>query len=171
MSEGCIWSLAGIQQGSTVCPGGLTQPFGPCGLGSAHTRSWEPKHFARKAEGRAVGLSGESSQGRQGAAVRREVGPAADGARVGPWKLQGLRFHSVAWSKLLNVSELPRAERRGERTCSTSAQDPGRAATCHIMAPARGGLAPGEPLQMSHCVCLPLPLLGPGPHPGTSHAL
>ena len=113
----------------------------------------------------------ESSQGRQGAAVRREVGPAADGARVGPWKLQGLRFHSVAWSKLLNVSELPRAERRGERTCSTSAQDPGRAATCHIMAPARGCLAPGEPLQMSHCVCLPLPLLGPGPHPGTSHAL
>lgn len=55
------------------------QSSSPCGLGSAHTQCWEPKHFARKAEARAVGLS-ESSQGRQGAAARREVGPAAEGA-------------------------------------------------------------------------------------------
>ena len=38
-------------------PRGLTQPSGPCGLGCAHTQSWEPKHSTQKAGGRAGGLS------------------------------------------------------------------------------------------------------------------
>lgn len=43
--------------------------------------------------------------------LRREVGPAAEGA----WKLQGLGFSGVAWSKLLNLSELQRTEHRRKK--------------------------------------------------------
>lgn len=87
----------------------------------------------RKQKEEAVGLSGESRQGSQGAAERSRLGLAADG--VGTWKLRGLGFSCVAWSKLLNISELPRAEHRGERSCPASEQDPGRAPSCHIMGP------------------------------------
>lgn len=59
--------------------------------------------------------------------------PAAEG--VGPWKPQGLGFSCVPWSKLLNVSELQRAEHRGGRRRPVSGQGPGRAATCCITDP------------------------------------
>lgn len=44
-------------------------------------------------------------------ALRREVGPATEGA--GLWEPQGLGFCCVPWSKLLNISEPQRAEQRG----------------------------------------------------------
>lgn len=109
----------------TVCPGDSAQPGGPCGLLSAHTQSWEPKHSTQKAEESVPGLCCESPAGNsheeRGRASRR--GSRALGTA-------GLGSSYTAWSQLLGVSELQGAEHREGRRHPVSGQGPGRAATC-----------------------------------------
>lgn len=60
VDSGVWWEL--IEE-TLSAPGDSAQPSGPCGLHSAHTQSWEPKHSTQQAEGRVLGLSRESSAG------------------------------------------------------------------------------------------------------------
>lgn len=64
LSGGCLESCGSLVRKYCLPRGPDTAR--PCGLGSAHTQPWEPKHSAQKAEGRAVGLSCQMSHCREG---------------------------------------------------------------------------------------------------------
>lgn len=122
--KGPLWSLlweAALNVGGAFAsihclPRGLTQPSRPCGSCCVHTQAWEPEHCAQKAGGGAGSLRSVSGNCAKRGRAGRRGSRAVETTRVG--------FSCVPWSKLLNVSELRRAEHRGGRGCPDAGQGP-----------------------------------------------
>lgn len=143
----------GALQAHAVCPGYSHSPAAPV-VSAVSTPRLGSQNIVPRRQQEELAASGSAAGNclkKRGGAGRRGS-KAVETTRVG--------FSCVPWSKLLNVSELWRAEHRGGRGCPVAGQGPGRVATSCITGPDRMsgacGITPGEEL----CVP-PLPFYGP----------
>lgn len=114
-------------QAYTVCPGDSHSPAAPV-VSAVSTPRLGSQNIVPRRQEEELEASGSVSGNcaKRGGAGRRGS-RAVETTRVG--------FSCVPWSKLLNVSELRRAEHRGGRGCPVAGQGPGRAANSCITGP------------------------------------